>query len=356
MCPGNNFVFSVKTSHLKYSVLEKKSLRHSALLRWLVLVLISALLFSTYWFYDFFSGIKGLMTAELGISSEEYGRILAATTFANMLGMILVGGLILDRWGIRIAGLVFGALAFLGALVTAFSLMGWFGSDKETMVWGAMGGRVLFGIGMEISCVVITRTIVKWFKGYEMALAMAVNIGFGRLGTALGMAVSPDLAGGTVAPAVNFAVVLIGISLILFVLYLFFDLRLDRQEGKVVPEAAEDERFRLADFLQLITNRSFIYITLLCVAFYAAVFPLLQYTPDLLVNKFGFSYALQGGDDFLLRSEEHTSELQSCPHLVCRLLLEKKKKTRATRGYNPRRATCARRVLLHDARDGPPHG
>src|SRR5690554_7457627 len=29
----------------------------------------------------------------------------------------------------------------------------------------------------------------------------------------------------------------------------------------------------------------------------------------------------------LLRSEEHTSELQSRPHLVCRLLLEKKKKT-----------------------------
>src|SRR3989442_2760937 len=28
-----------------------------------------------------------------------------------------------------------------------------------------------------------------------------------------------------------------------------------------------------------------------------------------------------------VRSEEHTSELQSRPHLVCRLLLEKKKKT-----------------------------
>src|SRR3989442_11467322 len=33
------------------------------------------------------------------------------------------------------------------------------------------------------------------------------------------------------------------------------------------------------------------------------------------------------GDDALCsRSEEHTSELQSRPHLVCRLLLEKKKK------------------------------
>src|SRR3989442_7200730 len=30
------------------------------------------------------------------------------------------------------------------------------------------------------------------------------------------------------------------------------------------------------------------------------------------------------------RSEEHTSELQSRPHLVCRLLLEKKKKTERT--------------------------
>src|SRR3712207_6999374 len=33
------------------------------------------------------------------------------------------------------------------------------------------------------------------------------------------------------------------------------------------------------------------------------------------------------GPDFLRRSEEHTSELQSRQYLVCRLLLEKKKKT-----------------------------
>src|SRR5437763_12354106 len=33
-----------------------------------------------------------------------------------------------------------------------------------------------------------------------------------------------------------------------------------------------------------------------------------------------------GPDDSLLRSEEHTSELQSPMYLVCRLLLEKKKK------------------------------
>src|SRR5258708_13046829 len=39
------------------------------------------------------------------------------------------------------------------------------------------------------------------------------------------------------------------------------------------------------------------------------------------------------------RSEEHTSELQSPDHLVCRLLLEKKKKEQTGTGYTeqPRR-------------------
>src|SRR5262245_62589441 len=38
-----------------------------------------------------------------------------------------------------------------------------------------------------------------------------------------------------------------------------------------------------------------------------------------------------GGAGHLIRSEEHTSELQSLRHLVCRLLLEKKKQKKKTR-------------------------
>src|SRR3712207_8488179 len=39
------------------------------------------------------------------------------------------------------------------------------------------------------------------------------------------------------------------------------------------------------------------------------------------------SATLRGASSTALRSEEHTSELQSRQYLVCRLLLEKKKKT-----------------------------
>src|SRR6266487_5042195 len=50
------------------------------------------------------------------------------------------------------------------------------------------------------------------------------------------------------------------------------------------------------------------------------------------VSRYGFALGLQpfqarGGFTDMLRSEEYTSELQSPVHLVCRLLLEKKKQT-----------------------------
>src|SRR5690554_6388156 len=44
---------------------------------------------------------------------------------------------------------------------------------------------------------------------------------------------------------------------------------------------------------------------------------------SIMINR---SWAFVKTTPLKLRSEEHTSELQSRPHLVCRLLLEKKKK------------------------------
>ena len=274
----------------------KKTLRDSAGMRWLMLVLISSLMFSTYYFQDFFSPLRDLMETDLGINSEEFGRIIGLTTIANVFGMIIIGGIILDKWGIRIAGLAFGGLATLGGIITALASAGAFGEEKSTVLTGLIVGRVLFGSGLEVVCVVVTRTIVKWFKGYELALAMAINMGFGRLGSALAIAISLDIAGVAVSPAVVFAASIIGLSLIFFLVYMIFDVKLDKQTGaKELKAASPDEDFKFSDLVKLATNKSFIYIALLCVAFYSAVFPFIQYAPDLLVNKFGFSYQLPEG-------------------------------------------------------------
>jgi MFS family permease len=271
----------------------KETLKDSAPMRWFVMILVSGLMFGTYWFQDFFSGLKTMMESQMGITSTQFGTLIGLTTIANVFGMIIVGGMILDKWGIRISGVLYGAVATVGAAVTALGASGFFSDDPSSRLTVMIIGRILFGIGLEVTCVVVLRTIVKWFKGYELALAMAISMAFGRLGSAMGIALSPDIGGGVVQPAITFAATLIGIGLILFIVYLMFDVKVDKQlKAKAEGVEEEEEKFRFSDFVKLVTNKSFIFITLLCVAFYAAVFPFIQYAADLLVNKFGFTNSL----------------------------------------------------------------
>jgi hypothetical protein len=137
------------------------------------------------------------------------------------------------------------------------------------------------------------------------------------LGSAMAIAISLDIAGGSVAPAVNFAATLIGIAMIMFVIYTFFDYSIDKQDKRIAKleadkspdtsmEAKADtsEDFKFSDLVKLVKNNSFVYITLLCVAFYSAVFPFIQYAPDLLVNKFGFTYVLPAGASVVMFGSE----------------------------------------------------
>jgi MFS family permease len=289
--------------------INKTTLRDSAAMRWLVLLMISGLMFATYYFQDFYSGLKDLVENQYGFTSEQFGRIIGLTTFANIFGMIIVGGIILDKFGIRLAGYVFGGIATLGGLITWLSAAGII--LENNTLFGLILGRVFFGIGLEVVCVIVMRTIVKWFKGYEVALAMGINMGFGRLGSALAIAISLDIAGGpfvaggSLAPAAAFAATLIGLAMIMFVIYTLFDIKIDNQDKALAkleldanPNTAQaakadtSEDFKFDDLVKLVKNSSFVYITLLCVAFYSAVFPFIMYAPDLLVNKFGFSYSL----------------------------------------------------------------
>lgn len=273
----------------------KKTLRDSKLMRWTVLVLISGLLFATYWFYDFFSGLKQLMESELNLTSSEYGTLISATTWANLIGMIIVGGIILDKWGIRIAGVIFGLVTTIGSGLVALGAGQYLSDESSTNLILMIVGRVLFGSGIEALCVIITRTIVKWFKGYELAMAMAINVAFGRIGSAMATAFSIDIAGGQVSPPVNFAFGLIVVAFLMFFVYLIFDVKIDKQIQED-PNTEEEEPFRFSDLGKLVTDKSFVLIALLCVAFYSAVFPFMQYAPDLLVNKFGFSSELPNMD------------------------------------------------------------
>ncbi len=262
-------------------------------MRWLILVMVSLLMFATYWFQDFYSGLKPLLESQLGITPSQYGSMISLTTIANVFGMIIIGGVILDKWGIRLTAMIFGTVAVLGGIISALGANDILSTDPNTRLNIMIIGRVVFGVGLEITCVLITRTIVKWFKGYELAMAMAINMGIGRLGSAIGTAISPEIAKNNAPTAVTFAAGLICVGFIFYIIYLIFDVKIDKQLKAQATE--EEEPFRFDDLKQLVTNKSFLLIAALCVAFYSAVFPFMQYAPELLVNKFGFSYQLPEG-------------------------------------------------------------
>ena len=282
----------------------KKKINDSALMRWMVLILVSGLTFGTYWFQDCLGPLKALFESELGFTSSQFGLLISSTTWANLALMIIVGGIALDRWGVRKTGTIFGIMATVGGYLVFMGAKGYFGTDPKTQMVVMVIGRILFGTGLETVCVMVTRTIVKWFKGYELALAMGINMAFGRFGSAGTNFFGLEIAKGSVSAGLSFAAATIGVGLIMFIIYLVLDVKYDKQHQ--VKEGSKEDEFKFKDLVGLLTNRSFIYIALLCVAFYSAVFPFIQYAPDLLVNKFGFSYNLPdlAGMGFFQRLQE----------------------------------------------------
>jgi nitrate/nitrite transporter NarK len=278
----------------------KKVIRDSAVARWGVLLLVSYVMAANYYFYDALSPLKSVLQQHLGFSSEDYGWVEGFYAFPNtFLLMAILGGIILDKIGIRITGMVFVIFMVIGAFVTAYgtteyysaggfgyTFMGSFLTRFSPTVKMMALGMLLFGLGAETSIVVFSKTIVKWFKGKEIALAFGINLGIARIGTGMAYIVGPRLLEPDWTKPIWLAVSIMSIGLLGFVAYLFFDIKLDKQvkqEGLMDKE----EEFHLRDFVALITNKSFLYIMALCVTFYAAVFPFLKYAPDFFHNKFG---------------------------------------------------------------------
>ncbi len=295
-------------------MMQAKTMRDSAVARWGILLLISFVMGANYYFYDALSPLKSTLEEFLNFSSTDFGIVVGFYAFPNtFLLMAVLGGIILDKIGIRKTGFTFIFFMVIGALITAYGATAYF--NKGGFMFGFLGsflpgfspavkmmalGMLFFGLGAETSIVVINKIMVKWFKGYEIALAFAINLGIARFGTALAYKVGPRLLEPGWTTPIWLATSLICISFLAFLIYMIYDLRLDRQmKSPVELHAAEDE-FRLSDLGKLLTNRSFLFITMLCVTFYAAVFPFLKYAPDFFYNNYGVSREVSGDITFWL--------------------------------------------------------
>jgi nitrate/nitrite transporter NarK len=219
--------------------------------------------------------------------------------------MLILGGIILDKLGIRITG--FGATVLMVAgtaikywaiTTTALKSELLFGINGQ-LLWASVGFAI-FAVGAEVAGITLSKIIVKWFKGKELATAMGMQVAMARIGTAIALGFSVPIARATgitdVSRPVLVALIALCIGLVVFLVYILMDIKLDKSEVEAngVKENHEEEDFKISDIGKILNNKGWWYIAILCVLFYAAVFPFLKYATDLMVNKFHVDQNIAG--------------------------------------------------------------
>lgn len=289
----------------------KTTLRDSAAMRWTVLLFLAFAMFCSYIFMDILSPIKDLMQSTRGWDSTAFGTMQGSETFLNVFVFFLIfAGIILDKMGVRFTAVLSGAVMLVGATINWYAVTESFmGSDLETWFTNNLNyipgfdelgispfyldmpasaklsavGFMIFGCGVEMAGITVSRGIVKWFKGREMALAMGSEMALARLGVATCMIFSPVFArlGGVidVSRSVAFGVVLLMIALIMFIVYFFMDKKLDAQTGEAEEK---DEPFKISDLGKILSSGGFWLVALLCVLYYSAIFPFQKYAVNML--------------------------------------------------------------------------
>ena len=287
------------------------TLRDSAAMRWIALLLLALAMFCSYIFMDILSPIKDLMQETRGWDSLAFGTMQGAETFLNVFVFFLIfAGIILDKMGVRFTAVLSGAVMLIGGLIKYFAVSdSFYGSGLETWFTNNLNyipgfdelgvspfyrgmpasaklaavGFMIFGCGCEMAGITVSRGIVKWFKGRETALAMGSEMALARLGVATCMIFSPYFAklGGevNVSRSVAFGVVLLCIALMMLIVYFFIDKKLDAQTGEAEEK---DDPFKISDIGKILSSLGFWLVALLCVLYYSAIFPFQKYAVNML--------------------------------------------------------------------------
>ena len=299
------------------------TLRDSAAARWTALLLLAMAMFFAYIFMDILSPIKDLMESTRGWDSTAFGTYAGSETFLNVfIFFLIIAGIILDKMGVRFTAILSGLVMLAGACINWYavteSFMGsslerWFSDNLNYIpLFDELGvspfyagmpasaklasiGFMIFGCGAEMAGITVSRGIVKWFKGKEVALAMGSEMALARLGVATCMIFSPVFARMfgrvDVSRSAAFGLILLMIALIMFVVYFFMDKKLDAQTGEAEEK---DDPFRISDIGQILRSQGFWIVALLCVLYSSAIFPFQKYAVNMLQCNLTFTQLAEG--------------------------------------------------------------
>ncbi len=275
------------------------SQRKGSILCWLALACLVVPMFASYYFDDMFSTLSHLFEhperLELGWNSANYGLYASGYSVLCIFGGLVICGMLLDKWGVRITGSIFVGLMAGGAALVTWAITS--GLPPKSSIAIAYVGCMIFGLGSEIAGVAVTRSIAKWFKDGPIAFAMGLQLAIARLGTAFALIISPRLV-ATKAPGEMYSLaetarpaflglMLMLAGMILWAIFVAMDARFDKQAGfRGHVDAAQEDKFSFKDVLRLLKNKEFIMIALLCVFFYSSIVSFKKFASAILIPRF----------------------------------------------------------------------
>ena len=286
---------------------------------WVALACLVVPMFASYFFDDMFSTISYLFEdparTQLGWDAAGYGLYASGYSVLCVFGGLVVCGILLDKWGVRVTGSIFVGMMAAGAALVLYAITSGLAPARSLRL--AYVGCMFFGLGSEIAGTAVTRSIAKWFRHGPMALAMGLQLAIARLGTACALVLSPRLVvenaghvyslSETARPAV-FGLGLMAAGLILWALFVAMAARFDQRkeipdqvgnDGKGVGndgkgDGNDGNQFRFADVLGIFKNGNFWLVGLLCVLFYSSIIAFKKFAGAILIPRFGIPAGTAG--------------------------------------------------------------
>ena len=277
-----------------------KKLNDSPAARWSALFIVAFTMMAAYYVNDVMAPLKGMLEGQLHWTSGEFGFFTGAYSFLNVFLLMLIwGGLILDKFGIRFTGILATVLMVGGTAAEYVAITTYGGTSELFMgykldVFMASAGYSVFGVGAEVAGITVSKIIAKWFKDKELALAMGVQVALARIGSQAAYAIAIPVARAyhLDTPLLIGAVLLLG-GMVAFIAFSVMDRKLDSQV-KIDTTTPDDEKFSFKDVIAVVKNPGFWLIALLCVLFYSCVFPFQKFATELMITKYGVNEDIAG--------------------------------------------------------------
>lgn len=279
----------------------KKRLSESTSARWIALLIVSFTMMWGYFLTDAISPLMTMLEDQMQWTSSEFGIFNWSYCWFNVfLFMLIFGGIILDKLGVRITGIMSCLLMITGAFIKYYAVEYISPGPEAGLILGlraqvftASLGFAIFAVGTETCGITVSKVITKWFTGRALALAMGIQVAVARLGTALALVLSPVIVRHfSMSSPLLFSALLLCIGLLAYLVFCTMDRRFDEEKASISTEP--EDVFKIRDLKLIVTSRGFWLIALLCLMFYSAVFPFMKYATSLMENKYSVDGELAG--------------------------------------------------------------